>query len=60
MPKYTKEQIIRSSRCEYIRDIAVILGKVSWIEAIRFIRARLVSNSLREANEILYTLGIRK
>ena len=58
--KYTKEQVIHACRCEYIRDIARILGRVSWIEACRFVRTRLVTNSLREANEILYELGIRK
>ena len=56
---YTKEQIIRAERCQYIRDIARILGRVSWIEACRFVRTRLVTNSLKEANEILYELGIR-
>ena len=58
--RYTREQILRSERCSYIRDIARILGRVSWIEAARFIRPRLVSRSLRETNEILYALEIRK
>ena len=57
--KYTKEQILRACRCEYIRNVALILGRVSWIEACRFVRTRLVTNSLREANEVLYALGIR-
>ena len=58
--RYTKEQIIRSERCQYIRDIAILMGRFNWGDAIRFVRARLVTNSLREANEILYELGIRK
>ena len=57
--KYTKEQILRACRCEYIRSIATIMGRVSWIEACRFVRTRLVTNSLKEANEVLYALGIR-
>jgi hypothetical protein len=57
--KYTKEQVIHASRCQYIRDLAQILGRVSWIEAGRFVRARLVTNSLRETDEILRVLGIR-
>jgi len=59
MCKYTKEQILRASRCQYIRDIAQILGRVSWIEAGKFVRTRLVTNSLRETDEILRTLGIK-
>ena len=58
--KYTKEQILRAERCQYIRDIATLMGRFNWGDAIRFVRARLVTNSLREANEILYILGIRK
>jgi len=58
--RYTKEQILHASRCEYIRDIATLMGRFNWGDAIRFVRARLVTNSLREANEILYELGIRK
>ena len=57
--KYTKEQIIRAERCQYIRDIARILGRVHLGDALRFVRSRLVTNSLREADEILYELGIR-
>ena len=57
--RYTKEQVLRSERCEYIRSVALILGRVSWIEACRFVRNRLVTNSLKEANEVLYALGIR-
>jgi len=57
--KYTKEQIIRAERCQYIRDIARILGRVHLGDALRFVRSRLVTNSLKEANEILYELGIR-
>jgi len=58
--KYTKEQVIRAERCEYIRYLAGVLGEVSWIEACRFVRNRLVTNSLKEANEVLYALGIRE
>jgi len=58
--KYTKEQIIRASRCEYIRDIATLMGRFNWGDALRFVRSRLVTNSLKEANEILYILGIRQ
>jgi hypothetical protein len=57
--KYTKEQVIHACRCEYIRYLARVLGEVSWIESIRFVRSRLVTNSLKEANEVLYALGIR-
>jgi len=57
--KYTKEQILRACRCEYIRNVATIMGRASWIEACRFVRTRLVTNSLKEANEVLYALGIR-
>jgi len=57
--RYTKEQVLRSERCEYIRSVALILGRVSWIEAGKFVRSRLVTRSLREANEVLYALGIR-
>jgi len=57
--KYTKEQILRASRCEYIRDVARILGQIHLGDALRLVRSRLVTNSLREANEILYELGIR-
>jgi hypothetical protein len=58
--KYTKEQILRASRCEYIRNVATIMGQqFNWGVSLRLIRARLVTNSLREANEILYELGIR-
>ena len=59
MAKYTKEQILHASRCEYIRDVARILGRVYLGDALRFVRSRLVTNSLREANQILYELGIR-
>ena len=58
--KYTKEQIIRAERCQYIRDIARILGRVHLGDALRFVRSRLVTNSLKEANEVLYALGIRE
>ena len=58
--RYTKEQILHASRCEYIRDIATLMGRFNWGDAIRFVRARLVTSSLKEANEILYELGIRK
>jgi len=57
--RYTREQILRSERCSYIRDIAQILGRVHLGDALRFVRSRLVTNSLKEANEILYELGIR-
>ena len=57
---YTKEQILKSERCAYIREVAEILGRISWVEAGKFIKARLVTNSLRETNEILYALRIRK
>ena len=57
--KYTKEQVIRAERCQYIRDIARILGRVHLGDALRFVRSRLVTNSLQEANEVLYALGIR-
>ena len=60
MAKYTKEQILCASRCQYIRDIATLMGRFNWGDALRFVRSRLVTNSLREANEILYILGIRK
>ena len=57
--RYTREQILRSERCSYIRDIATLMGRFNWGDALRFVRSRLVTNSLREANEILYELGIR-
>ena len=60
MAKYTKEQILRASRCEYIRDVARILGRVHLGDALRFVRSRLVTNSLREADEIIRALGIRE
>ena len=59
--KYTKEQILRASRCEYIRNVATIMGQqFNWVVSLRLIRARLVTNSLREADEIIRALGIRE
>jgi len=59
--KYTKEQILRACRCEYIRNVATIMGQqFNWMVSLRLIRARLVTNSLREADEIIRALGIRE
>jgi len=59
--KYTKEQILSACRCEYIRNVATIMGQqFNWGVSLRLIRARLVTNSLREADEIIRALGIRE